>query len=54
MLCPYCNTEYTHDYPCFCHPALHTAPADEQGPSPTEDFSHSNVSWNAHRGVRLD
>ncbi len=27
MICPYCDTEYTPDNPCFCHPKVEARPA---------------------------
>jgi hypothetical protein len=52
MRCPYCNTDYTHDHPCFCHPATQAKPVEEQPASFPETFP--GIAWNSHRGVRLD
>ncbi|MFI5087221.1 MAG: hypothetical protein ACHP7I_02405 [Terriglobales bacterium] len=52
MRCPYCNTDYTHDHPCFCHPATQAKPVEEQPASFPETFP--SIAWNSHRGVRLD
>jgi hypothetical protein len=52
MRCPYCNTEYTSDHPCFCHPSAQAKPTEEQPTSFPETFP--SIAWNSHRGVRLD
>jgi hypothetical protein len=52
MRCPYCNTDYTHDHPCFCHPPAQNKAMEEQPVSFPETFP--SVAWNSHRGVRLD
>ena len=52
MRCPYCNTDYTHDHPCFCHPPAQAKPVEDQPASFPETFP--SIAWNSHRGVRLD
>ena len=52
MRCPYCDTEYTTDRPCFCHPA-------EPKRTPREEYytkspAEEPICVNSHRGVRLD
>ncbi len=54
MRCPYCNTEYTTDHPCFCHPAVPIKPAEEEHMLSAESSPTTTVAWNSHRGVRLD
>lgn len=57
MICPYCDTEYTPDNPCFCHPKVEARPAHPEKftlvPSPEQQkgTEHpptglSNPFWN--------
>ena len=53
MRCPFCNTDYTAERPCFCHP--------QQEPKRTareEYYTHSSeeepIALNEDRGARLD
>ncbi len=52
MLCPYCNAEYNHEHPCFCHPSLHVNTTEENPLTFPETFP--SIAWNSHRGARLD
>jgi hypothetical protein len=54
MRCPYCHTEYTDEHPCFCHPSLTNAPAEDQHTLSAKPSPNQTVPWNSHRGVRLD
>ncbi len=51
MRCPYCNTEYTNEHPCFCHPAEPKRTASEEYHTKPEE---ETICVNSHRGVRLD
>lgn len=53
MHCPYCNTEYNDERPCFCQP-----PAKDKR-TPREEYytrssAQESVCVNSHRGIRLD
>lgn len=53
MHCPYCNTEYNDERPCFCQP-----PAKEKRSAREEYYAQSSaqepVCVNSHRGIRLE
>ncbi|MBZ5630888.1 MAG: hypothetical protein LAO06_18685 [Acidobacteriia bacterium] len=54
MLCPYCNTEYTNEHPCFCHPPVASRSGEQHPMRAVDDCPTFPIAWNSHRGARLD
>lgn len=53
MRCPYCNTEYSDERPCFCQPSPQgKRSVREEYYTRTSD--EESISVNSHRGARLD
>ena len=53
MKCPYCDTEYTSERPCFCHPSAEPKRTAREEYY-TKSVDEESICVNSHRGVRLD